>query len=350
MDRFYTPRAVAEELVSAIGKLNFDYLVDFAAGRGALLAAAAPKWPTARVVASDRDARASSFLGRQYPNWTVLRADFFDAEDRRLRGLFRRVAIKRTLLLLNPPFSCRGAERHSFNMADRTIGCSLALAFLLRAAQVARSRGSEIACLLPSGSLGAKKDGPAWEHLRHSFDVEVVRSYERFTFNGCHPRTTAVRLVPRRCEKTTKAPADAAVSVTQLTTGELVRGWVKMHSKDLLVGRKCLRLVHTTDLQEGKILVSDDWVWTNRSFSGPAVLIPRVGQPRPDKLVVCDPDHCVALSDCVIAVRSASLAAARRLRDRMLQQWETLDQCYTGTGARYVTVEKLARFLDDIRY
>jgi len=348
MDRFYTPRMVAEELVSPILKTQFDYLVDFAAGRGALLTAAATRWPAAHVVANDPDPRASSFLDRRYPHWTVLRADFLEMPDHRLRTVIRRVSTKRTLLLLNPPFSCRGAERHVINTAGRTIGCSLALAFLLRAAPAATNSGSEIACLLPSGCLGAKKDAPAWEHLRQSFDVQVVRAYERFTFDGCHPRTTAVRLVPTGYKNPEEEDADRTAAAAQPTGSELVRGWVQMHSKDLRIGAQCLRLVHTTEMQKGKLLASDDWVWTSRAFSGPAVLVPRVGQPRPDKLVICSPGEPVALSDCVIAIKTATLLASRNLRNRILRRWGELDRCYTGTGARYITIEKLASFLKDI--
>jgi len=256
----------------------------------------------------------------------------------------RRVAEKRTLVLLNPPFSCRGAQRYSVEAGGNVITCSLALAFLLRAASAACAIGSEIGCLLPAGSLSAEKDVGAWDYLRQTYAVEVVATYERFTFQGCHPRTAAVRLVPARC-RDAGGPTIATGEPYEIEPSGLVRGWVQMHSKDLRAGARCLRVVHTTDMQRGDMLLSNDWVWTSRCFSGPGVLVPRVGQPRRDKIVICTGSEDLALSDCVIAVGVATPASARRMRDRMLERWEDLDRCYTGTGARYITLRKLATFL-----
>jgi predicted RNA methylase len=348
MDRVYTPSFLAQELVAAVAGPAFDYIADFAAGRGALLAAAAARWPDAQVVANDRDGRASNFLGREYPRWTVLCSDLFDMRDRKLQLVFRRIAEKRTLLLLNPPFSCRGAQRYSIDVAGNAISCSLALAFVLRAAAAASASGSEIACVLPAGSLSAEKDVRAWEYLRKRFAVEVVGAYERFTFPGYHPRTAAVRLV-RTGYREEDRTIDAGSTSDAIEPAGFVRGWVQMHSKDLGIGSRCLRLVHTTDMQNGTILLSNDWIWTDRCFSGPGVLVPRVGQPRRDKIVICTGSEDVALSDCVIGVRSATVETARGMRDRMLARWETLERCYTGTGARYITLNKLAAFLRTCR-
>lgn len=344
MDRFYTPQLIVRELLDSVDGGAFDCLADFAAGRGTLLTAAAARWPGAQVVANDRDGRMTSFLDRHYPHWTVLQNDFLDSRDSRLALVLRRIRRKRTLVLLNPPFSCRGAKRHTVDVGGRRLTCSLALAFLLRAAAAVGMPGSQIACVLPAGSLSAEKDHLAWGFLRESFAVHVVAAYERFTFPDCHPRTAAVRLVSTASQSSTEM-VSSGLDRERPGSLDLVRGWVQMHSKDLRSGARCLRLVHTTDMRGEEVALSDDWVWTDRNLSGPAVLIPRVGQPRPDKVVLWAGSEDIALSDCVIALKAPTPEIARRRRDEIVKCWPVMECCYTGTGARYITLKGLAAFL-----
>lgn len=78
----------------------------------------------------------------------------------------------------------------------------------------------------------------------------------------------------------------------------------------------------------------------------PSVLFPRVGNVTAGKIAVLSTGVKVVLSDCVIAVICLSDNEAFRLRSTVLDDWSSFESLYSGTGARYITLEKLSRFID----
>ncbi|RZJ90125.1 MAG: hypothetical protein EOO20_09095 [Chryseobacterium sp.] len=80
--------------------------------------------------------------------------------------------------------------------------------------------------------------------------------------------------------------------------------------------------------------------------TGPAILLPRVGNPKSTKMCVIDGEVTYVLSDCVMAIKFSDIREARILFRYLQDNWQMVADLYTGTGARYITVEKLMQFLN----
>ena len=115
-----------------------------------------------------------------------------------------------------------------------------------------------------------------------------------------------------------------------------------------LSSKSGLQYVHTTDLQDGVLLKPRIRLPSRCSkvLYGPAVLLPRVGTPTPNKIVVIGSSKRIILSDCVIGVLAKGEEAAIKIQDRLKRAFPELARLYSGTGARYVTLYQLGVFLD----
>ena len=103
--------------------------------------------------------------------------------------------------------------------------------------------------------------------------------------------------------------------------------------------------IHSTELRKAAVDISARKIKSGiRTIRGPAVLLPRVGTPNALKVAVLK-DSTVALSDCVFALGCRSQKAAAALKRSILDGWSSFEKLYTGTGARYVTIAKLIRWL-----
>lgn len=79
---------------------------------------------------------------------------------------------------------------------------------------------------------------------------------------------------------------------------------------------------------------------------GPAVAFPRIGEVGKSQVVVIPAGFRVQLSDCVMAVHADTVEDATRIRRSILMKWDAFAAQFKGTGARYVTVDKMASWLD----
>jgi hypothetical protein len=115
------------------------------------------------------------------------------------------------------------------------------------------------------------------------------------------------------------------------------------------VGRRqegdLLRLVHSKDLGGGRLRGFSGGVGGQRFVSGPGVLMPRVGQPVSANLCVLPAGSEVALSDCVIALLTATEGEARVLYRILVDSWPIIETAFCGTCARYITLARLGASL-----
>jgi hypothetical protein len=125
----------------------------------------------------------------------------------------------------------------------------------------------------------------------------------------------------------------------------LFRGRLQMHEVRNGNPTNDLPLVHSNCLRGGNLSLSTFHA-SNAPFSlqGPAVLVPRVGEPNPGKIVLYKGCRKFALSDCVIAVK-ANIEDLTKVYDRLICRWEVFKGLYKGTGAKYVTVAEISDFL-----
>ena len=344
MDPFSTPEHVAMDLFRMASRKRGNVVVaDFAAGEGDLLWTAGEHWPDSRIVAVDIDEVTVQGLRRKYPEWSIGVADFLDSQSRARSRELQSVKGKVDLLLLNPPFSCRGGTKMSLDIAGERVDCSRAMAFVLIGKEYLRDDG-EIRAILPAGAVYSQKDAAARAYLNRHADVSFGTQYDRNTFVGCYPQTVLLRA---KCGRSThqqqKQKLNGSVRPHLLGPVRIVRGSIQMHSVCKSNGLDSVPLLHTTQLTNGFVSKELPRIRRGRSeITGPAVLMPRVGRPSLDKLVFLSGNTRIALSDCILGLTCDSHDDVLRVYERVKRGWSSVSASFGGTGAPYLTLGKLA--------
>lgn len=336
LDKHYTPPIIAADLISAARIEAPKLVADFAAGHGELLRQAATRWTTASMLATDVDSRALRHLRATQKEWSTFRADFLNerTRDSVLSDFRGRV----DLVVLNPPFSCRGASFHTATFQNIDLRCSTALAFIIGSLSYLSPTG-ELVAVMPRGSLRSEKDSRCWSFIRRIFDVSVRAEFGRQTFPDLAVKSVIIR-VSRRADRTL-----ACVEGRNrfAVTAVVRRGTVQVHRAEVSRRRSvgALPFVHTTNLQNNRI---DQPCWIRSKHSvvaGPAVLLPRVGRPDHRKFVILREAETVVLSDCVFAVLCESNVSAHELLQSIIEHRDVIYDAYGGTCAPYLTITHL---------
>jgi hypothetical protein len=319
-----------------------EVVADFSAGSGELLKAAHRKWPEARIVASDIDPIAVKQLRAAQPDWTVGRCDFLSRSSRQRCNTVSALRRQVSVILLNPPFSCRGSETWTAECAGSDVQCSRAAAFLLNALHY-MAPGGELIAIVPAGSLYSHKDQRAWRLIRMVFCVEIVGNNGHRTFNGCFPRTAIVRLTPK--DRFSEAHASINEREDQVIKGlvTLHRGKLPMHALPLRKPKHYVSVLHSTALRDQQLNIGPLWARddTTEVICGPVLLLPRVGEPSKSKVVLYRGRQRFALSDCVFGLKSP-ISLLEDLYGLLVRRWHELEKLYRGTGAKYLTASDLA--------
>lgn len=255
---------------------------------------------------------------------------------------------------MNPPFSCRGSKVWTTKIGDLPLKSSISIAFVLRALLHLSQRG-QILAILPAGCICSQKDQLAWKVLRSLCKCELLGRNGHRTFRICFPHTVSIRLTLR--EKLQSISTDPMVqngSVDRRAkdVAVLSRGNVDMATLPKKNFGRIIPLLHTTEMKEHKIKL-----WRKISFSkgkrifeGPGVLIPRVGNPRKDKIVLYTSKERIATSSCILTISCQSETAAKQVFSALIQNWSQVKKYYTGTCARYMTLENLQRLLAEFGF
>lgn len=348
-DRIYTPPNLASKIVArARFRVPPTCIADFAVGDGELLRAAQTKWPRAKLIGTDINARTVYKLRRLVKKWKVDRCDFLNPKSRQHAQVLEDLKSKVSLVLLNPPFSCRGARKFKTQFCGAEISCSLALAFVITSLTYLSNRGQLLA-ILPIGCLHSEKDKAAWAAIRSMFRVEHLAQNGHKTFSGWSPKTAIVRISRGRL-----APASGVSGATRKLkrradgiSFQLFRGKISMHTLNGNTKGTAIPLIHSTELGKTSVdLMRRSFdVTKTKSICGPAVLIQRVGLPDPTKIQLYLKPTPIALSDCIIAIRCKSAGEAETMKNRLVLNWQSLEERYGGTCARYITLNSLRDFL-----
>jgi hypothetical protein len=345
-DQYFTPPALAIKLIQAFTIPKPECVGDFAAGDGELLRAAEKRWPGIACIAVDIDEVVVSKLQSNHPTWQTRRCDFTDAAARK-KLLFNRKKLLRKIpsIALNPPFSIQeGKVRvRSVTIANTAVRCSPALAFVVDALTYL-GEGGQLVAIIPQGVINSALDAEARRLLQEHYGFEVVELIPPIGFKDCSPRTAIVRLTAGISLAAIEEPVELVEGdiISHLLRGSISNTRVENSDHPL-----SLPFIHTTDLFNGKLcgpkkrLFLSDVVYA----AGPAVLIPRVGKPDVNKIVLLPTGMKAVLSDCVMAVECLTLRDAHELHRRLITQWSVLEQTYGGTCARYISVDTLAKFL-----
>ena len=328
MDSHYTPPAVANLLVEAANDLSPKLIADLGAGNGDLLLAAERKWPTARFVATDIDRLAIRRLARLRPSWTVGCCDLRNKRSRNSCSALRNMTNSVCLLLLNPPFSCRGGTRFLVNSTTSPLFASTAMSFLFHALDYVSDTG-HIASILPHGCLHSQKDESAWDSLNKRYHVQTLTTYPMGTFPNSAARTALVRLSPKSLTRICPTPpkyCSHASGTTKTLRVQVIRGTCPIH-RILSDDKSNPVLIHYTDIRNGAVKPNvRRGVGNYRCIEGPAVLIPRVGNITATKIALFDSSVHVMLSDCVIAIKPEDPETVIFLKEKTLERIFVLEQ------------------------
>lgn len=343
LDDHYTPIELARIAVNHVRLRHPGIIADVAAGEGSLLLEAIRRWPSARVVATDINrAIVNRLQTAGNKQWSVGRCDFMAAKSRAASNILRAVRGKVGLLLLNPPFSCRGGSYRVVNSRDDTIRASVAMAFLLIGLEYLSPRGQAMA-ILPAGSLHNKKDKLAWRYIRTRFSVRELAHWDKTAFPGCAASSVLVKLTPhnsKEFEEPSRKRRSGNRNPKARASAFIVRGTCPVH--EIPEGARGPTLVHYTDLRNATVTLNGHRGHGDyRCVAGPAVLLPRVGRITPHKVALLTSARRVMISDCVIGLKTESVEAAHLVRKLLVDHFEVLAKCYVGTGAPHITLERL---------
>ena len=175
------------------------------------------------------------------------------------------------------------------------------------------------------------------------FLIHIVRNFNNSTFEGARVHSILVAIQRRQRRKASKPVVqDAGVLDFSIIRGGLP--CFKAQSDP-----SGLPFVHTTDIMPlvngvpfDKRLVQPK---SNSVVDGPVILLPRVGVPRDYNLEAIALKEKMQLSDCLIALQFSTMRQARQISKLLKVNKEALIQIYRGTGARYITVERLKSWL-----
>lgn len=330
-------------------------IADFAAGDGQLLKTAHEKWPQSTIVATDINKSSVALMRRTEPDWQVGSCDFLSPTSRDRSRILPEIKGKVSLVLLNPPFSCRGNARVIVNFNGTEIRCGVALAFVLISITYLSADGQLIA-VLPAGCIQSQKDAAAWEAVRKICHVKVVAKNGHKTFSGWSPKTVIVRLKMRPAGNAARRRINTIRNNghrarRRKIAVSIFRGKISMPDLNGNKTKRTVPLVHSTELEkDGVNLLRRQVDATLKSVRGPAVLIQRVGRPEVSKILTYFDEEPIVISDCVIALKCGTADKARVVKNSMVKNWETIERMYGGTCARYITVDSLCELLSRLGF
>ena len=307
------------------------------------------------MVATDIDYQAVRNLRKVSDGWRTGVCDFTNPRSRQNSPVLRSLNGRTNLVLLNPPFSCRGGIKVSARVGGTTSKCSPGLAFVVNSVDY-MTEGGELIAVLPQGSLTSERDAETWALLRSIGDTEILKNNGLGTFARAAVRTAVVRFQKRHSqpegEPSLGLNTCSASRKEVLPPVRIIRGTTQMNHIQPGEGyTDSIAFIHSTHLQDFTVS-SHCKVRSrpNRCAVGPMVLLPRVGQPKRSKIAKYPDPDVFMLSDCVIALMCHDSESTELLWKDLQSNWSLLEQEYVGSGARYITNRRLSNFLTRLGY
>lgn len=342
-DKYYTESKLAEKLVNILpNSFEPSIIADFAAGEGSLLKAAHKKWQKSILLANDFC--LESIISLDYLSWETYNLDFLNSNEVNRSDLMK-FANKIDLVLLNPPFNQKKTKLVDWEGCTENISSGVALYFVFKSMYFLKPNGYLLA-ILPNGCLTSDRDQSAYKFLSRNYTLEVITENCDSHFKDASPRVSIVSIKNTRPDNFVNITIKESVKSSRL---DIVRGNIQMHRiKSNTDPKKCYPLIHTTNLKKGKVQI-DKGVIVNSTniITGPAVLLPRVGNFNQEKICYLPVHSKVAISDCIFAIVCDNELHAEEIIVFLLEKWVSFKKIYGGTGALYTTLSKLKKFFDE---
>lgn len=336
-DQFFTPENIATSLMVGMTTDPFKVVADFTIGDGSLIKAL-PFIPR-KSIGLDLDGTVIKNLKLQFPDWKLMEGDFLNPDQNTEKWLAKWVG-KIDLILLNPPFSCKGGTFVTVEFNEQNLRCRTALAFAVNATKYLKKNGILIA-ILPLSVLKSKVDLIVLSHLKKEWYINTGTKLGRNTFPGCSPNSVILTLQKKKLSIVeTGGNIDAELPLVNV---EILRGCMPMYQTS---EKGKYPILHTTNLKQG-ILNLNNPRFTDRMsryVKGTFLIIPRVGNPTQDKIVIISNNISFCLSDCLFAVSSLDIGDITLVRSTIIKNWLEFIALYESTCAPYVTLDQLRTF------
>lgn len=354
IDQYYTPRQISENMIKHGHKGRKSYIADFAAGHGELLKVAQKRWQQSTIIATDVCRNTVSFLTRNEPSWIVGKCNFLDVRSRNRCKALKGMLGKVDLILLNPPFSCRGGTRFISSIENRKIRCSQALAFLIHSIPFLSIKGQIIA-ILPTGCIQSEKDELALHFLKKVGKIDIVGKNGHKAFSGSSARSVIVCFTLSNGQEINNQdskpsiiknlPRDIKINL------KIYRGKIRVNTINNESSNGGYPFIHSTELSQNDLNLSRRRIKSKYlGINGPAVLLPRVGNPNKSKVSVYKSQDTIVLSDCVIALQCKTVRDAKITQKILMEHWSIIEKNYIGTCARYITINSLLNILNSFGF
>jgi tRNA1(Val) A37 N6-methylase TrmN6 len=337
-DSHYTPSDLAEYLVSQIKKKDVITIVDFCVGEGDLLKAAQKKWENAIFFGNDISSKVIQQLKKEYPKWILENCDFLSQKSKKKAELFKN---KFDIILLNPPFTCKGSIVNHVIFDDVEYNVSTAMAFFIESIKFLNTDGVLYA-ILPQSVAYSQKDEKIRRYLSENYGFKVFEEIEKQEFEKCSPSILLASVNDKSLSSQNKPFIQIDTGIKSL---EVFRGKMSMHKIKKAI-KHTLPLIHSTNIRNNKI---ENLTYNVKCYDskivGPAVLINRVGHPDVRKIYVVPSKKEYALSDCILAIKAKSIKDCQIIKKTITDNWLDFSNLYKGTGAKYITIKRLSYFL-----
>jgi tRNA1(Val) A37 N6-methylase TrmN6 len=341
-DSHYTPEKLAQKLLSFVSTKNLRTIADFCVGNGALLESAQKTWTNATFYGSDISVKAISQLKRSQPHWNLSQCDFTNSKSRSHAKILNNSLNGFDLVLLNPPFSCRGSSSYIVDFEDKTYRVSTSMLFIVESLKYLSKKGFLLA-ILPISVAYSQKDRLIWNKLVADYKLNILEQPSVNLFKDCSPSVMLVSINTNGTKCVSRSQNCLNHSIPKIS---LFRGKISMYSLNGSSSNGNF-LIHSTNLRNNKVVNLDYRISNKLSrISGPAVLLPRVGLPNPQKISIIKKGETYVLSDCIIGIRTSTNKDAKELLKLLLNYWEKFQELYKGTGAKYITLERLGAYLN----
>ena len=338
-DSHYTPSDLADYLVSHIKKRNVKTIADFCVGEGILLKAAKKKWNNATFYGNDISIEVIKILRKNNPEWILENCDFLNSTSKNKKMLFNR---NFDIILLNPPFSCRGSIKKSLIFDNKEFTTSTAMAFFIESINYL-NKNRVLYAIMPQSVAYSQKDEKIRNYLYEKYNFIIINEINKQAFEKCSPNII-IAAVNDKSLSTTKYSFEQIN--TRIKGLKIFRGNISMH--DIKTSKKnSLILIHSTNINNNKIENTKYKVKNGKSkIVGPALLICRVGQPNFKKICIIPSGKEYALSDCIIGIMTNTAKDCQKLKDLVINNWSNFSNLYKGTGAKYITIERIKHFFN----
>ena len=340
-DSFYTPTLLAEKLVSYISGKRFSSVADFCVGDGELLRAAQSLWQDIRCYGIDISKEVISQLSINHPNWIVEVCDFLNKSQRTECVISKDK--KYDLILLNPPFTCKGSTINKVIFNEVEYKMSTAMMFLTESLQYLHNDGLMLA-ILPISCAYSQKDKKIWQYLTQEYNLRILEERDKQYFKKCYPNIVLVSINDKSLNSSEILDAFTLnIKCNKIST---FRGNLSVNEKVNSTLAEKTPFIHSTNLINNTLQnITSYTICPKSQITGPAVLLLRVGNPNIKKICTISQNETYIISDCIIAIKTSNQNEANKLKQLLIKNWDYVKSLYKGTAAKYITLERLNSFL-----